>query len=411
MSTRARAWRALDAVVGLMTGTSVDGVEAALVSLRGEPPRLSWKLKRAPAPRRSTRRCAARIRRPRRGDRVRRPPTSPRSTPRWASSTRPRCSSCSPKRGVAPAEVSGDRSPRADDLPPRRARPGVARARAALTWQIGSAAVLAERTGIRGRARLPHRPTSPPAARARRSCRYVDYLLFRSEHVARGLLEPGRHREPDGDAGGAAPGARSSRSTPGPGTCCSIAIVQRFDRGRLSYDEDGLRAVGGAPDAALLAEALADPFFDLAPPRSTGRERFGAAFLESWFADGRGARAERGRPARHRRDAVGVGRRAGDRGLRGAELRARGGLRERGGTENPVLMAALEAALDPIELHVIDELGLPVRGEGGGRVRGARVRVAAPPHRQPARRDRARRGPLILGSVTRRAAVAAQGAA
>jgi len=29
-----------------------------------------------------------------------------------------------------------------------------------------------------------------------------------------------------------------------------------------------------------------------------------------------------------------------------------------GGTKNPVLMAALEAALDPIELHVIEELGL-----------------------------------------------------
>lgn len=46
------------------------------------------------------------------------------------------------------------------------------------------------------------------------------------------------------------------------------------------YDDDGRWARGGRIDAALLETLLADPWFGRAPPKSTGRELFGAPWLE-----------------------------------------------------------------------------------------------------------------------------------
>ena len=45
------------------------------------------------------------------------------------------------------------------------------------------------------------------------------------------------------------------------------------------FDRDGAFAAGGQPDAALLDALLADPYFALAPPKSTGREHFHLAWL------------------------------------------------------------------------------------------------------------------------------------
>lgn len=47
------------------------------------------------------------------------------------------------------------------------------------------------------------------------------------------------------------------------------------------YDADGLWAAGGHVDAALLERLLADPFFGRAPPKSTGRDLFDTAWLEA----------------------------------------------------------------------------------------------------------------------------------
>jgi anhydro-N-acetylmuramic acid kinase len=117
--------------------------------------------------------------------------------------------------------------------------------------------------------------------------------------------------------------------------------------------------VGGEPDAELLAASLADPFFDTPPPRSTGRERFGEAFLAPWFAaaEARGLTEADLLVTAAMLSASAVAH-AVDAFVRPAmeptDLYASGG-----GTNNPVLMAALEAALDPLAVHVVDELGMP----------------------------------------------------
>lgn len=57
------------------------------------------------------------------------------------------------------------------------------------------------------------------------------------------------------------------------------ALAARTD-GELRFDRDGaLGRAGRVDDAALDALLDGDDFFDRAPPKSTGRERYGAAFL------------------------------------------------------------------------------------------------------------------------------------
>lgn len=48
-----------------------------------------------------------------------------------------------------------------------------------------------------------------------------------------------------------------------------------------SYDEDGASAARGRPDAAFVAELLRHPFFERAPPKSTGRDTFGEPWVEA----------------------------------------------------------------------------------------------------------------------------------
>jgi anhydro-N-acetylmuramic acid kinase len=57
-------------------------------------------------------------------------------------------------------------------------------------------------------------------------------------------------------------------------------FVRRRSDGREAFDRDGARAARGSADAALVAAMLADPYFARVPPKSTGREEFGDAFLD-----------------------------------------------------------------------------------------------------------------------------------
>ncbi len=63
----------------------------------------------------------------------------------------------------------------------------------------------------------------------------------------------------------------------GPGVALLDLAAQAASGGEARWDAEGRRALRGQIDAALLADLLADPFLVQAPPRSTGREHFGEA--------------------------------------------------------------------------------------------------------------------------------------
>jgi anhydro-N-acetylmuramic acid kinase len=65
----------------------------------------------------------------------------------------------------------------------------------------------------------------------------------------------------------------------GPGVAVIDAVTRRVDPA-VPYDRDGERARRGRPAARVVEALLGDPFFAEAPPKSTGRERFGLAFAD-----------------------------------------------------------------------------------------------------------------------------------
>lgn len=65
----------------------------------------------------------------------------------------------------------------------------------------------------------------------------------------------------------------------GPANMLLDAFVSERTRGKCLYDEGGAAAMQGHVHEPTLAEMLGDPYFALPPPKSTGRERFGAQFF------------------------------------------------------------------------------------------------------------------------------------
>jgi anhydro-N-acetylmuramic acid kinase len=65
----------------------------------------------------------------------------------------------------------------------------------------------------------------------------------------------------------------------GPGNTLLDLAVQQLSQGAQSYDQDGAWAASGTPCQALVQRWLQYPFFQQRPPKSTGREEFGLGYL------------------------------------------------------------------------------------------------------------------------------------
>ncbi len=66
----------------------------------------------------------------------------------------------------------------------------------------------------------------------------------------------------------------------GPANSLIDLAMQKLSNGELAFDRDGLIATSGLPDEVVIARWLEESFFQKAPPKSTGREFFGLADLE-----------------------------------------------------------------------------------------------------------------------------------
>jgi anhydro-N-acetylmuramic acid kinase len=146
------------------------------------------------------------------------------------------------------------------------------------TLQLGDAATLAERTGC---AVVSDFRTRDMAAGGHGAplVPYADRLLFSAPGKARALQ----------NVGGIANVTRvppKGSDDPvfafdtGPGNALIDAAVELATDRRLTFDRDGALAARGEVDGALLAELLRHPYFAAEPPKSTGREAFGRPFVE-----------------------------------------------------------------------------------------------------------------------------------
>lgn len=150
------------------------------------------------------------------------------------------------------------------------------------TLQIGDISVIAKHTGtmVVGDFRPADMAVGGQGAPL---VPYGDFILFRDEHKGRLLQNIGGIGNCTAIPAGAKPAEILAFDT-GPGNMVIDEAVQVLSEGRLSYDEGGRWAAQGKADDVLLAEMMSHPYFDTSPPKSTGRELFGKAYT-SWFLE------------------------------------------------------------------------------------------------------------------------------
>ncbi len=216
-----------------------------------------------------------------------------------------------------------------------------------VTLQLGEAAVLAERFGVRVVSNLRARDVAAGGQGAP-LVPMADALLFAATDHARVLLNLGGMANvtwvpPHGVLEGVI-GADT-----GPGMAIIDELARLVAPG-LPYDVDGALAASGSVNSSVLAELLDDAFFRSAPPRSTGRERFGRGYAQALALRLPGADGVRTAVALTTES---INRFCADFLPPFAELVVAGG-----GSRHPVLMASLERCMAErgVAVRQFDEL-------------------------------------------------------
>ena len=150
------------------------------------------------------------------------------------------------------------------------------------TLQIGEPAVIAHETGIPTIAdfRVADMAAGGQGAPL---VSYPDYLLFRDSVKTTGLLNIGGIANLTVLPANGSFDSVSAADT-GPGNMCIDAVVTEITEGTEHYDKAGARAAQGTSYQPLTDEWLKYPFFQLPPPKTTGREMFGNTFAMECLA-------------------------------------------------------------------------------------------------------------------------------
>jgi anhydro-N-acetylmuramic acid kinase len=264
------------------------------------------------------------------------------------------------------------------------------------TWQVGDPSVIAERTGVpvvsdfRARDVAAGGQGAPLVAIA-------DRLLFAHPTQWRALQNLGGIGNvtvvpPGGDA------AALRAFDTGPGVGVIDAIARRV-RPELPYDVDGALARAGTPVDAVVDALLAEPYFSAPPPKSTGRELFSPAYVDRLVA-----RCRVERPGCRDEDLVATAvaltaRSIGDAYARFIPEPIADVVLSGGGARNPVLFDGIARALAPRVVRHFDDLFFD--GEAKEAVAFALMgylHLLGEPGNVPAATGAA--GPRVLGSYT-----------
>jgi anhydro-N-acetylmuramic acid kinase len=158
-------------------------------------------------------------------------------------------------------------------------------ARTPSTLQIGEAAVIAERTGITTVADFRVRDMAAGGQGAP-LVPYADWALFTDQTRPRIVQNIGGI----GNLTFLPPRAELDdviAFDTGPGNMVMDALVMALSRGRQTFDRDGRWAARGRVSEKLLAELMTHPFLRRRPPKTTGREEFGEVFIQRVLASAR----------------------------------------------------------------------------------------------------------------------------
>ena len=335
-------------ILGLMSGTSVDGIDVAIVDVTGAPPALSVHLRHfttipfTPEQRQAIFRlfspetgrvdviCAMNFR-----------------LGQWLADAALQAIA---QAGLTPAQV---------DLIGSHGQTIYHQvgedAETPSTLQIGEAAVIAERTGV---TTVSDFRVADVAAGGQGAplVSYVDWLLLRDAHLHRAAQNIGGIGNVTYLPAENAPEQPLSFDT-GPGNMLIDATVTRITHGVQAYDEDGRLAAQGRVHEGWLAALLAHPYLHQPLPKTAGREQFGAEFAaEVWAqAEALGLSGPDRVATLTAFTAASIARAYRDFLPTFPDEMILSG----GGAYNPTLVNMLRQRLKPARVRLSDEFGLP----------------------------------------------------
>ena len=148
----------------------------------------------------------------------------------------------------------------------------------AATYQIGDVSILCERTGAPAVSDFRVRDMAAGGQGAP-LVPYTEYLLYRREDQDVALQNLGGMGNITFLPRGGALSEVVAFDT-GPGNVLIDAAVERMSGGTLRFDEGGRLAAAHPVSGPLLAWLMEDEYLRLAPPKTTGREKYSQGFLE-----------------------------------------------------------------------------------------------------------------------------------
>lgn len=221
------------------------------------------------------------------------------------------------------------------------------------TWQLGESAVIAERLGVPVISDFRVRDVAAGGQGAP-LVPIADAMIFSSPTSWRALQNLGGIGNvtvvpPNGDQRG----VRAFDTGPGAGVIDKVTRVLHPD---LPYDIDGKLAAAGKPASAVVTELLANPYFSAAPPKSTGPELFSPAYVDELI---RLCREERSGCTDEDIIATAVELTAqsiADSYRRFIAEPTSEVVLSGGGAKNPTLVRAISKAVEPLEVRLFDDL-------------------------------------------------------
>lgn len=264
------------------------------------------------------------------------------------------------------------------------------------TWQIGESAVIAERLGIDVVSDFRVRDVAAGGQGAP-LVPIADALLFAEGHRWRALQNVGGIGNVTVvPPGGVFEGVRAFDT--GPGVSVVDAVV-RMLRPELRFDRDGALARAGDAVEEVLDELLEHPYFAAPPPKSTGRELFTREYVAELVK-----RCRAVRPRCRDEDVIATATALTARSIEDAYRRFMPEpvdevLVSGGGSKNAALMDMLRASLAPMRVRPFEEVFFD--GEAKEAVAFAllaKLFIEGRPGNVPTATGA--RGPRILGKLT-----------
>jgi anhydro-N-acetylmuramic acid kinase len=151
----------------------------------------------------------------------------------------------------------------------------------ASTLQIGEPAIIAAKTGITTIADF--RPADMAVGgQGAPLVPYADYLLYRHEKLGRVSLNLGGIANITVLPAACKPSDVFAFDT-GPANMLIDALIQHFTHNKQRYDKNAALAAQGRSIPNLVDELMKDPYLKKSPPKSTGREYYGQAYVQKFL--------------------------------------------------------------------------------------------------------------------------------